>query len=430
MRRTPAEEHRARGVRSTGRAQRGSGPTSALLLAVAFALTVGASAAAAGQTFVVLHSFLGQPKDGSAPLGGLLLDSAGNLYGTTLQGGKYSSCHDSGGYGCGIVFKLDTNGVETVLHSFNGTDGAGSSATLIMDANGVLYGTAAVGGGSGCNTDDSVGCGVVFKLSGNKETVLYRFTGGADGAFPWAGLVADASGNFYGTTNAGGEYGGGVVFKLVGKKETVLHSFTGGKDGNYLAAGSLLMDAGGNLYGTDAFGGDIDCDYPNGCGVVFKLAGEQLTVLHSFKGPPDGQSPVAGVIMDPEGNVYGTTTDGGRDSNGGIVFEVSQDRKERELHTFRSAHGGSDPQAGLVRDAQGNLYGTTLYGGSGRGCCGTVFEVTADGKEKVLHSFCTTDCSDGANPMAGLIMDAEGNIYGTASNGGINRNGTVFMITP
>jgi uncharacterized repeat protein (TIGR03803 family) len=243
-----------------------------------------------GQTFKVLHSFAGNPKDGAAPLGGLLMDSAGNLYGTTLQGGKCSGCHDSGGYGCGIVFKLDINGVETVLHNFNGSDGAGSIATLIMDANGDLYGTAAVGGGSGCNTGPSVGCGVVFKLSGHKETVLYRFTGGADGAFPWAGLVADASGNFYGTTNAGGEYGGGVAFKLVGKKETVLHSFTGGKDGNYLAAGSLLMNARGNLYGTDAFGGDIDCDYPNGCGVVFKLAGKQLTVLHSFKGPPTGKA--------------------------------------------------------------------------------------------------------------------------------------------
>ena len=190
------------------------------------------------------------------------------------------------------------------------------------------------------------------------------------------------------------------------------------------------MDARGNLYGTDAFGGDIDCDYPNGCGVVFKLTGRKETVLHSFQGPPDGHTPVAGLFMDAEGNLYGTTTDGGRDSNGGIVFEVGQDGKERVLHTFRSAHGGSDPQAGVVRDAQGNLYGTTLYGGSGNGCCGTVFEITADGKEKVLHSFCTTDCLDGAYPLAGLAIDAKGNLYGTASAGGVNRNGVIFMITP
>ena len=405
-------------------------PGRGLALAVVLAVTLGASDVAVGQTFVVLHSFLGQPRDGTAPLGGLLVDSAGNVYGTTLQGGKYSGCHDSGGYGCGIVFKLDTHGVETVLHSFNGSDGAGSSATLIMDANGDLYGTTAVGGGSGCNTGASVGCGVVFKLSGDKETVLYRFTGGADGAFPWAGLVMDASGSFYGTTNAGGEYGGGVVFKLVGKKETVLHSFTGGKDGNYLAAGSLLMDVRGNLYGTDAFGGDINCDYPNGCGVVFKLAGKRLSVLHAFTGPPDGQSPVAGLIMDPEGNLYGTTTDGGDGSNAGTVSKVGK-KGERLLHTFdvgSHQNDGVKPQAGVVLDAHGNLYGTTLY--SGKRGFGTVFEIAPDGKESILHDFCTGDCSDGAYPLAGLIIDAKGNLYGTASAGGVNGNGTIFMITP
>ena len=132
------------------------------------ALSLGVSGAAVGQTFSVLHGFRGQPEDGAAPLGGLLLDAAGNLYGTTLQGGKYSSCLPAD-VGCGVVFKLDTNGVETVLHNFSGSDGAGSSATLIMDANGDLYGTAAVGGGGGCNTGNSVGCGVVFKLSGHKE---------------------------------------------------------------------------------------------------------------------------------------------------------------------------------------------------------------------------------------------------------------------
>jgi len=399
-----------------------------LSLVVMLALSLGVSGAAVGQTFSVLHGFRGQPEDGAAPLGGLLLDAAGNLYGTTLQGGKYSSCLPAD-VGCGVVFKLDTNGVETVLHNFSGSDGAGSSATLIMDANGDLYGTAAVGGGGGCNTGNSVGCGVVFKLSGHKETVLYRFTGGADGAFPWAGLVMDASGNFYGTTNAGGGYGGGVVFKLAGKKETVLHAFTGGKDGA-APGGGTLINANGSLYGTTVYGGDIHCDYPYSCGVVFKLTGRKEEVLHAFKDSPDGSFPAAGLFMDATGNLYGTTADGGDGSNGGIVFEVGQDGKERELHTFRSAHGGSDPQTGVVLDAHGNLFGTTLYGGSGRGCCGTVFEITADGKEKVLHSFCTGDCSDGAYPLGDLIIDAKGNLYGTASGGGVNANGTVFMITP
>jgi uncharacterized repeat protein (TIGR03803 family) len=395
-----------------------------LTLAALLGLAAAVAAPAAAQTFKVLHSFAGYPKDGGAPLGGLLMDSAGNLYGTTLQGGKYSGCE--GLVGCGTVFKLDANGVETVLHNFNGSDGAGSSATLIMDANGDLYGTAAVGGGSGCNTGGSVGCGVVFKLSGHKETVLYRFTGGADGAFPWAGLVMDARGSFYGTTNAGGEYGGGVVFKLAGTNEAVLHAFTGGKDGS-APGGGTLVSANGSLYGTAASGGDMNCN-PDPCGVVFKLIARKETVLHAFKGSPDGAFPAAGLFMDATGNLYGTTGNGGHDSNGGIVFEVGQDGKKRELHTFRGAHGGSDPQAGVVLDAQGNLYGTTLYGPTGTG--GTAFEITADGKEKILHYFCSEkDCADGGIPND-LIIDAKGNLYGTTYGGGINGNGVIFMITP
>ena len=160
-----------------------------------------------------------------------------------------------------------------------------------MDANGDLYGTTEFGGKTSiCVDTESAGCGVVFKLSGTKETVLYRFTGSEDGAFPWAGVIMDAHGALYGTTNQGGATGGGVAFTLVGRKETVLHSFCSEnncKDGTYLTSG-LIMDAAGNLYGTAAYGGDVNCDYPSGCGVVFKLAGNQLTVLHSFKGPPDG----------------------------------------------------------------------------------------------------------------------------------------------
>jgi uncharacterized repeat protein (TIGR03803 family) len=232
-----------------------------------------------------------------------------------------------------------------------------------------------------------------------------------------------AGGALYGTTNQGGEYGEGVVFKLVGKKETVLHSFCSEdncQDGA-LPYGGTLINADGSLYGTAAFGGNVNC----GCGVVFKLTGKKETVLHAFKGSPDGAFPAAGLFMDATGNLYGTTGNGGHDSNGGIVFEVGQDGKKRELHTFRGAHGGSDPQAGVVLDAQGNLYGTTLYGGK-RGV-GTVFEITADGTEKILHSFC---CSNGANPMGDLIIDAMGNLYGTASNGGVSGNGVIFMITP
>jgi uncharacterized repeat protein (TIGR03803 family) len=399
-------------------------------------LTVSPGQSAQAQTFTVLYSFAGYPTDGAGLEAGLLMDASGNLYGTTTFGGNVNGAHCGGsGYiGCGTVFKLDTKGVETVLHNFRGPDGANPIASLIMDARGDLYGTTRFGGRlQDCADSGAAGCGVVFKLSGSKETVLHRFCSAGnctDGAEPWGGLVMDANGNLYGTTNAGGKVGGGVAFKLVGKKETVLHSFTGRKDGSYLTSG-LLMDAMGNLYGTDVFGGDINCDYPNGCGVVFKLTGKQLTVLYSFKGPPDGASPVAGLLMDPEGNLYGTTADGGNSYNLGTVFEVSRRGKERVLYRFGPPlhHAGFRPQSRVILDAEGSLYGTTLEGG--RYDSGIVFEISKDGKEKVLHNFCSASgCADGAYPSGDLIMDARGNLYGTAFAGGVNKNGTVFMIAP
>jgi uncharacterized repeat protein (TIGR03803 family) len=400
-------------------------------LAALFAIAANVGGVAAAQTFAVLYSFAGYPTDGEGPDAGLLMDASGTLYGTTAFGGNvnHTYCEEAGYVGCGTVFKLDTKGVETVLHNFAGADGTTPRANLIIGADGSLYGTTAFGGNlQDCGGNGFAGCGVVFKLSGEQETLLHRFAGGADGAFPPGGVIMDASGALYGTANGGGSAGGGVVFKLVGKKETVLHSFTGRKDGTDLTSG-LLMDVKGNLYGTDAYGGDIDCDYPNGCGVVFRLTGKQLTVLYSFKGPPDGANPVAGLTMDSEGNLYGTTRDGGQAYNAGTVFKLGPSGKERVLHRFRvtnAQHDGVYPESAVIRDAQGNLYGTTEEGGPSGG--GVVYEITTNGKEKILHSFCTGDCSDGAFPN-GLIMDAVGNLYGTASAGGTNGDGTIFKIT-
>lgn len=299
-----------------------------------------------------------------------------------------------------------------------------------MDANGDLYGTTEFGGLlQDCVDTEYAGCGVVFKLSGNKETVLHKFCSVGDcedGAFPWPGLVMDACGALYGTTSEGG-YGLGVAFKLIGKKETVLHSFAGGKDGGYITAG-LIMDAEGNLYGTASQGGDLNCDYPYGCGAVFKLAGKKETTLYAFKGYPDGDTPYASLFMDAERNLYSTTVAGGESYNTGTVFELSASGKERVLHRFReNHHDGFSPQSAVVGDAQGNLYGTTPAGGDSD--AGVVYEITADGKEKILHNFCSGDCSDGVFPND-LIMDAKGNLYGTAYGGGANNKGTIFMITP
>jgi uncharacterized repeat protein (TIGR03803 family) len=426
MRHVPRTARRPAGrARSTGQTRQRVARAYALVLAAALALISGAGTTAGAQTFKVLYRFGAYP-DGNTPLAGLLMDAAGNLYGTTKYGGSHEGC--PGKWQCGAVFKLDTNGVETVLYNFTGPDGSNPTSNLIMDAKGNLYGTTEFGGDtSNCVGTGSAGCGVVFKLSGTKETVLYRFTGGADGALPWPGVIMGAAGALYGTTNSGGATGGGVAFKLVGKRETVLHSFCSEnncKDGTYLTSG-LIMDAKGDLYGIAADGGDVNCDYPYGCGVVFKLTGKKETVLYSFNGSPDGANPVAALFMDAGGDLYGTTYNGG-DTNGGTVFEVEASGKERVLHRFhpytRRRYGFS-PSTAVVQDASGNLYGTT------EGAGGIVYEITVDGKEKVLHTFCTGDCSDGASP-SDLIMDANGNLYGTAYGGDINHNGTVFMITP
>jgi len=426
MRRTPAQANRTAAVALPNGRTRRVAWADALVLAVTLTLISGAGATAGAQTFKVLYSFGAYP-DGNTPLAGLLMDAAGNLYGTTTYGGNNNSC--PGGIGCGTVFKLDTNGVETVLHNFNGPDGANPSASVIMDSKGDLYGTTEFGGRlQDCTDTGGAGCGVVFKLNGKTETVLHRFCSVencSDGALPWRGLVMDASGALYGTANVGGSANGGVVFKLVGKKETVLHSFTGYSDGAYPTAG-LIMDAKQRLYGTATVGGDYNC----GCGVVFKLAGKKETILYSFKGSPDGDTPYAALFMDARGNLFGTTVFGGSSDNRGTVFEVSRGGKEHVLYRFTPQHNdGFRPQSSVVRDAEGNLYGTTVGGGDAGD--GIVFEVTKDGKEKVLHSFCSEqNCADGAYPSGDLIMDAKGNLYGTAYGGGAYNGGAIFMITP
>jgi uncharacterized repeat protein (TIGR03803 family) len=383
----------------------------------------------------VLYNF-GNGTDGVAPQAGLVMDAAGNLYGTTYNGGTYNY---------GTVFELTPAAgggwTEMVLHNFNndGVDGAYPQAGLIFDAAGNLYGTTHSGGthNASCSND----CGTVFELTPSAggtwtEKVLYDFYSiRTDGAFPASSLIFDGAGNLYGTTIFGGASGAGngTVFELTpaaggGWTERVLYSF--GADGIWPYAG-LIFDAAGNLYGTTSFGGTV------GWGTVFELtpaAGGGWTeqVLHNFLGYSDGETPYAGLIIDAVGNLYGTTSSGGTYGMG-TVFELSPTAgggwTEQVLHTFNFTDGNA-PYAGLIFDVAGNLYGTT-GGGSSYGD-GTVFELTptAGGgwTEKVVHSF--GNGTDGIFPRADLIMDAAGNLYGTTNYGGTNNYGTAFEFTP
>ncbi len=407
----------------------------------ALALLVGLEPAHA--RFMVLYSFTGG-SDGSFPRTGMVKDASGNLYGTTYAGGGSANCEQ---FGCGTVFKIAPGGTETVLHAFaGGSDGAGPWGTLLIDKNGSLYGTTLNGGGTSCPNS---GCGTVFKVAPDgTETVLYSFTGSPDGQAPYGGLVRDAKGNMYGTTNFGGtgtygcsEFLGGLgtVYRITPDgREKILHSFTGNPDGCYPYAG-LIIDAAGNLYGTTGFGGKSNCP-PYSCGTVFKLAFDGTeTVLHSFALSPDGDEPQAKLTMDSAGNLYGTTAYGG--ANGyGTVFEVATDGTERVLYAFCSRSNctdGATPYAGLIMDTSGKLYGTTGYGGNtscalGEGC-GIVFALATDGTESVLHAF--SGGSDDWFPVGDLIEDKAGHLYGTAGLGGgpdclawDDRCGNVFRL--
>ncbi len=411
-------------------------PNRSVLRFTAFIVLVLAAVAATrtqAQTFTVLHSFAGPPSDGAFPFGGLLRDAAGNLYGTTLSS----------------VFKLDPAGNETVLSRLGigtvpGVFGPGDPyAALVMDPAGNLYGTSRDGG--------AFGLGTVFKLdTSGTLTVLHSFTG-ADGGEPYAGVVLDAAGNLYGTGSSAAAFGVlGTVFKVdTAGNFTVLHFFTG-SDGCG-PSGGVIMDAAGNLYGTAGGCGAF------GQGAVFKLDPlGNATVLYSFKGGntggSDGSGPTGGLIMDAAGNLYGTTVvGGGFDTSGtcgsqtgvggcGTVFKLDPSGNETVLYSFKGGSDGAFPfplgDGRLARDAAGNLYGTTLEGSPGT-CtgrnqvvvgCGTVFKLDPAGNETILYSF--TGGGDGAFPYAGLVMDTTGNLYGTASSflalGGF---GTVFKLT-
>jgi uncharacterized repeat protein (TIGR03803 family) len=361
----------------------------------------------------VLYNFANIAPKGQYPAAGVIRDSAGNLYGTTEGGGK----------GYGVVYKLDAAGVETVLYSFTGgADGAFPYAGVIRDSAGNLYGTTSNGGDLGVVCEFESGCGVVFKLDpSGQETVLYAFTGGADGGYPDVGVIRDSVVNLFGTTNIGGTSGWGVVFRVnPSGQETVLYSFTGGADGG--SPGPVISDSAGNLYGI-TYGGGTAVGYA-GYGVVFKLdPARQETVLYTFTGGADGAIP-NGLIRNSAGNFYGTTYEGGP-ANAGVVFKLDPVGQQTLLYSFTGGADGSNPYAGLIPDSAGNLYGTTYSGGTSG--YGVVFKLDPAGQETVLHSF--TGGADGGNPEAGVIRDSAGNLYGTTFYGGVTSGyGVVFKL--
>lgn len=350
------------------------------------------------------------------------------------------------GYSCGAILACGFAGAMAipgstasargahVLYSFPDIDtGASPHAGLIEDAKGNLYGTTFMGGGY------STGNGTVFKLAPDGTyTMLHAFEGGfyGDGDYPDAPLVRDSSGNLYGTTEAGGIDGGcnmngcGTIFEIAPDgTETVLYIFQGSDDGASPMA-ALLPDGKGGFYGTAGSGG------ANRLGTVFQLSSAgTLTTLHAFAGGSDGDFPDAGLIADKSGTMYGTTNRGGgacADPGCGTVFKITPDGTESVLYAFTGGSDGANPAAGLVRDKKGNLYGTTEFGGATGGCggsgCGTVFELAAGGRFSVLYTL--TGASDGGQPAADMISDARGNLYGTTLFWGADGYGVVFRLAP
>jgi uncharacterized repeat protein (TIGR03803 family) len=393
--------------------------------ALALALPITAPGA---PKYQVLHAFTGG-NDGGGLYSGLLLDRQGSVYGTTVAGGPK-------GKG-GTAFKLTplANGkwAEAVLYSFcsqsNCADGGGSVAGLIFDAVGNLYGTTESGGAHVYGT--------VFKLTpraeGWKETLLHSFGFNKYGCCPQASLVMDDAGNLFGTANA--------AFELSptgnGWKETLLHDFTGQNGDGFGPYAGVILDAAGNLYGETAIGGTSkDCG--GGCGTVYELqptsAGWKEHILHDFGTGGDNMAfPEGPLMLDKPGNLYGTA--GGGTYADGAVYKLTLQSdgrwKSTIIHSFTGGANGESVGGGVVMDKAGNLYGTTIAGGSPNCQCGVVYKLSPGigGKWnfKVLHTFVGTD---GAQPVGELILDDKGNLYGNTITGGPGGYGVAFKLTP
>ncbi len=319
---------------------------------------------------IVLHDFTASP-DGKNPYGGVTFDSKGNLYGTTVAGGNGFCSGD----GCGTVFMLAPSGsgwTESIIYSFqDGTDAAGPGSGLVFDKAGNLYGTSPDGGANAVGTVYELS---PTQNGVWKEQVIHNFTGGADGSTGSLGLLlVDGAGNLYGVTELGGANSAGTIYKLTKSagnwKLTTLYAFKGQPDAAF-PYGGLTTDKAGNLYGTTYYGGT------SGVGTVFELNSHgQESVLYNFKGGTDSSSSTSTLMFDNAGNLYGTASAGGNPGcDCGTVFELSPSGSnwtEKVLHRFGTSPDGAYPYYGMSADASGNFYSTTAAGGTGGG--GIVF---------------------------------------------------------
>lgn len=382
-----------------------------------------------GGGYQVLHSFAGGASDGSVPYAALTLDGMGGLFGTTIAGGAADD---------GTVFKLGTDGSGfALLHSFAGgaSDGRWPHASLILDDSGSLYGTTLNGGHTSVQTaygETNDGSGTVFRIGkdGAGFRLLRAFPADADdSATPWGSLILDRSGNLYGTTYSGGAPNAGTIFRVStdGSSFEVVYSFGGFQDDGGFPMAPLIPGGSGYLYGTTVTGGS------GGGGIVFRIRsdGAGFQILHAFGGGAnDGNNPSGALAPDQAGNLYGSTAQGGATSKG-TVFTLKTDGTGFQLlHSF--AGGAADGSGGffsLVLDGTGTLYGTTDQGGPDN--AGTIFRIKTDGTGfQLLHAFSFSSASNGgANPWGPLTLDGQGNLYGTAVNGGgPSSGGTVFTI--
>ena len=396
-----------------------------IFAAAASALVLTDATPLSAQTYHVLYTFTGG-LDGEAPAAGVTMDAAGNLYGTATNGGSQ---------GYGTAYKLshhDSSWLFAPLHSFTGNDGEYPGARVVFGPNGSLYGTTSIGG-SGCGGE---GCGVIYRLNPptticptvscpwTLHVVHYFSSSGGEGFSPYSEVTFGPDGTMYGTTYAGGAGGFGAVYAFGPQGSGAIYNFTGGSEGLSPEA-PVILDAAGNLYGTTTAG------FSNS-GAVYELAktqsGFQIHTLEQFH---DG-APVGGLVLDSRGNLYGTTNGGGT-QNGGIVFELAGGTGFMTLWNIYGFHGGG-PMTSLARDAAGNLYGANAYDGAHGD--GSIFKLSLVGgvwTYNDLHDF--TGGSDGAHPFGQVIVDAQGNVFGTALDGASgcperNGCGVVFEMTP